>query len=429
MLYDNALLISVYVEGYQLTGDSHFAHVARETLNYTLDRMRDPEGAFYSTEDADSEGVEGKFYVWTQAEIRHVLGDERSRAFSYVYDVSEGGNWEGHTILNRPKPLDQAAKLLGQDIDALRDQLAVDRAQLREVRENRIPPGKDTKILVSWNGLMIAAMADASHVLQDPRYHQAAARAASFILKQMRQPDGRLWHGFKDDRANFNAYLDDYACFVDGLTRLFEATGDERWILAATELAEVMIAEFTDADAGGFFYTGRSHETLLTRQKDAHDNATPSGNGMAATALIRLAAITGRADLEEAGRLTLQSILAVLENAPMAAGQSLVALDFLLGGRREVALIEGESPEEFKTALEILAQPFAPHRVVAPGPKGGTHAALPLLADRPPRRGQITAYLCERFTCGEPLVGLEALRQAANGTPARLVGGPPGGLT
>ena len=420
MLYDNALLASVYLEVYQATRDPAFARVARETMDYVLGRMTDPEGGFYSTEDADSEGVEGKYYVWTLAEITEVLGPDRARTFAYVHDVTETGNWEHKNILNLPKTLAQASKLLGRPEDELRAELDEDRARLLAVRDRRVPPGKDTKVLTSWNGLMIAALAEGGRVLKDARYLEAARRAAAFVLDRMRAGDGRLLHTYKDGQAKLNAYLDDYADLIDGLTRLYETTGEPRWMTSALELAGVMIAEFADAEHGGFFYTGKSHEALIARQRDFLDNATPSGNAMAATALLRLGALTGRDDLAEAGRKTLEAVQVVMEKAPMAAGQSLAALDFLLAAPRELAIIAGGDPDEYRAAIEAVYSRFLPHKVVAPATAeqaSALAATVPLLADRPARDGRTTTYICERFACREPIVGVEALDAALGGLP------------
>ncbi|MBV8264707.1 MAG: thioredoxin domain-containing protein, partial [Planctomycetaceae bacterium] len=420
MLYDNALLASVYLEVYQATRDPAFARVARETMDYVLGRMTDPEGGFYSTEDADSEGVEGKYYVWTLAEITEVLGPDRARTFAYVHDVTETGNWEHKNILNLPKTLAQASKLLGRPEDELRAELDEDRARLLAVRDRRVPPGKDTKVLTSWNGLMIAALAEGGRVLKDARYLEAARRAAAFVLDRMRAGDGRLLHTYKDGQAKLNAYLDDYADLIDGLTRLYETTGEPRWMTSALELAGVMIAEFADAEHGGFFYTGKSHEALIARQRDFLDNATPSGNAMAATALLRLGALTGRDDLAEAGRKTLEAVQVVMERAPMAAGQGLVALDFLLAAPRELAIIAGGDPDEYRAAIEAVYSRFLPHKVVAPATAeqaSALAATVPLLADRPARDGRTTTYICERFACREPIVGVEALDAALGGLP------------
>ncbi len=413
MLYDNALLSSVLLETFQATRDPEYARVARETMDYVLDRMTGPEGAFFSTEDADSEGVEGKFYVWSLAEIQEVLGAQRAKTFAYVYDVTAIGNWEHHNILNLSKPIHQSAKLLGLDEDALRRDLAEDRAKLLAVREQRVPPAKDTKVLTSWNGLMLAPLADGSRILGDARYADAASRAARFLLDTMIGEGGRLLHCYKDGQAKFNAYLDNYANLIDGLTRLFEATGEPRWVEAAVGLAGVMIEDFTDPIGGGFFYTGKGHEALIARQKDAYDNATPSGNAMAATALLRLGALTGRNDLSVAGRSALQAVQPVLEQAPTAAGQSLVALDFDLAAPREFAVIAGPDPAEAVAVLEAIAARFLPNKVVAPLLAGSPRADLvPLLANRPAREGRATTYICERFACREPVVGVAGVEAA-----------------
>jgi uncharacterized protein YyaL (SSP411 family) len=419
MLYDNALLASAYLEANQTTHDAEFGRVARETLDYVLGRMTAPEGPFYSTEDADSEGVEGKFYVWTLADINEVLGADRAKTFAYVYDVTESGNWEHRNILNLPKTIAQAAKMLGRDEDELRAELATARAELLAVRDRRVPPGKDTKVLVSWNGLILAALAEGGRVLQDTRYLDAAGRAAGFILDRMRRDDGRLLHTYKDGRARLDAYLDDYSHFIDGLTRLYEATGEPRWIEAALELARVMIDEFIDPTDGGFFYTGHHHEALIARQKDFTDNATPSGNGMAATALVRLGALTGRDDLTQAGRSALESVHLLLEREPAAAGQSLIALDFLLAPTREFAVIAGSDPGEYSAVLDAIASRFLPHKVVAPATDEQAsilESKIPLLADRPPRDGRTTTYICENFACQEPVIGVEGV-EAALGEP------------
>jgi len=415
MLYDNALLTTVYLEAFQLTKDPEYATIARETIDYILGRMTGPEGAFYATEDADSEGVEGKFYVWTLVEITEILGADRAKTFAAVYDVAEGGNWEHKTILNLAEPIPAVAKRLARDESSLRSELAEARAKLLAARETRIPPAVDTKVLTSWNGLMLAALAEASTILKEPKYAQAASKAADFLLKTMRTPEGRLLRTYKDGQAKLNAYLDDYANLIDGLTRLFEATGDRRWIEAALDLIRVMVDEFHDDTKGGFFYVGTSHETLIARQKDAYDNATPSGNAMAATALARLSALTGRNDLDMLARSTLQSVQMVMERMPTAAGQSLVALDFLIAPSREYAVIAGTNLQEFQVALQAISARFDPHKVVAPTPgpvSPELSRAVPLLADRPAKDGQVTTYICENFACQSPVVGVEALKSA-----------------
>jgi uncharacterized protein YyaL (SSP411 family) len=428
MLYDNALLATTYLEAHQLTRDPEYARVACETLDYVLGQMTDPEGGFYSTEDADSEGVEGKYYVWTLEELTAALGPDRARVFAEVYDVSATGNWEGRNILNLPRPIAESAATLGLDAEALRRDLAADRARLLGLRDRRVPPGKDTKVLTSWNGLMLAAMAEASRALGEPRYLDAAVSAASFLLDRMRAADGRLLHTFKDGQARLNAYLDDYANLIDGLTRLYEVSGTPRWVEAALDLARVMIDEFSDAQDGGFFYTGAGHEELIARQKDAYDNATPSGNAMAATALARLGALTGREELIEAAEETLRAVKLVMEKAPTAAGQSLIALDFLRQPRREFAVVAGNDRAEFLQVLEAIYGRFLPAKVVAPAPDTEPGVALPLLADRPARDGRVTTYVCEGSACREPVSGLAPLAAALDAlTAPQIVTPGPGG--
>ncbi|WP_165074022.1 thioredoxin domain-containing protein [Paludisphaera rhizosphaerae] len=409
MLYDNALLASAYVEAYQATGEPSFARTARETLGYILDRMTEPEGPFDSTEDADSEGEEGKYYVWSLGEVLQVLGPDKGRNFALTYDVSAPGNWERKNILNLPKPIAEAAKALGRDPEELEAELAESRAALLAVRDRRVPPAKDTKVLVSWNGLAIAALAQAGRALAEPRFLEAAERAASFLLDRLRADDGRLLHTYKDGVAKLNGYLDDYACLIDGLTRLYEATGTPQWIAGAIELADVLIAEFWDADRGGFFFTGASHEVLLTRQKDLFDDATPSGNGMAATALLRLAALTGREDFERTGREAVEAAATVLESAPAAGGQTLIALDFLLAPTRELAVVAGDSRADFDAVLDTAYLRLLPHAVVAPAPVEDREALahlIPLLKDRPPIGDRVTLYDCRNHTCLAPVSGV-----------------------
>jgi uncharacterized protein YyaL (SSP411 family) len=415
MLYDNALLASTYLEAYQVTRDPAFAETARETLDYVLTRMTGELGQVYATEDADSEGVEGKYYVWTPAQIEAVLGTEKARAFNLAYDVTSGGNWEGATILNLPRPLSEVARKLDRAEEDLRCELRESRALLLAAREERVPPGKDTKVITAWNGLMIAAWAEGARVLDDPRYLQAAERAAAFLLDHLRQSDGRLLHTWKDGKARHSGFLDDHACLIDALARLFEASGNPRWLAGALDLVGRMIDDFRDETDGGFFYTPRDHETLIVRAKDATDNATPAGNAMAATALARLAAITARADLEEGATRALQSAGQILEEFPSAAGQSLMALDFLLGARCEFVVVEGPQTGELDQALHLIASAFDPHRVVIPvtaASAGRLESLTPLVHGRTDPAASIRTYICERQSCLAPLDGLPALAAA-----------------
>ncbi len=443
MLYDNALLAQTYLEAYQAVRRPEFARVARQTLDYVLCEMTAPEGGFYSTQDADSEGVEGKFYVWSLAEINQMLDKEAAATFAYAYDVTAEGNWEGHNILQRPKTIEQCARLLGVDRAALERSLDASRARLRAARAQRVPPGRDDKVLVAWNGLMIDAMALGYQVLGEPRYLEAARRAAEFILNRLwrggadtlhgaaapaadaarpgaEPADGHLLlHSYKDGRARFNAYLDDYACLSHALVTLYESDFQPHWIAEALELTAVMIDQFWDESGKSFFYTGRSHEPLVARTRDVHDTATPSGNSMAVTALARLGKLTGHGALVAKAEETLRSFTGLMEQMPAAVGQMLLALHFLLDHPSEIAIVPGESPgqaDEAVAALRAVRDRFLPNKVVAlrlPGPaRAETERLLPLLANRPAVAGQTTVYLCENNACRAPIIGAQALAAA-----------------
>ena len=416
MLYDNALLTQVYLEAFQATGNPSDARIVRETLDYVLREMTQPQGGFYSTQDADSEGEEGKFFVWTEDEVLVLLGPEDGRLFCDAYDVTPRGNWEGHNILNRPKPHEQAAKVLQVSPEDLEAVLARCRAKLFDARSRRIAPGRDDKVLVGWNGLMIAALSQAAAILGEPRYAAAASAAADFILSNMRDADGRLLHSFKDGQARFNAYLDDYACLMDGLVDLYQATFEPRWLEHAIELAEQLLSRFDDS-RGGFFYTSIDHEQLVARVKDTQDNATPSGNGMAAYALARLGTLTGRPQLLGRAYATLEAMSGQLDKFAMASGQSLLALDFVLGPSHEVVLVEpSAATNETTMALQELGRSFWPNHVVALRRTQDTDEKLTmclreLLQEKPAHPSALVVFVCEQGRCQTPLVGLPAWQE------------------
>jgi uncharacterized protein len=418
MLYDNALLAAAYTEAFLATGRADYARVARETLDYLLRDMSDPAGGIYSTEDADSEGEEGKFYVWTPAEVEAVLGSAAAETFCYVYDVSDAGNFEHSNILNLPKTIEQCAKIKQLDPDKLRADLAVWRAKLLEARERRVRPGRDDKVLVSWNGLAIDALALAAGALDEPRYLAAATAAADFILTRMRRPDGRLLHTWRG-AAKLDAYLDDYAALVGGFVSLYEAGFDERYIDEAVRLADIMLAHFADSDSAGFFFTADDHEALVSRQKDWQDSATPSGNALAATALLRLGKLTGRNDYTAAAVGTLKAATGLMERFPSAAGQMLAALDFHLGPTPEIVVLgSGAAASDFDTAgaLADLRHRFIPNKVVtariSPTPSNASAALAPLFAGKTPQQPSPTVFICEKFTCQAPLTGRPAAIEA-----------------
>ena len=415
MLYDNALLTTAYLEAYQVTGDAYFANVARETCDYVLRDMLDEAGGFHSSEDADSEGVEGKFYVWTPAEIITVLGADRGAKFCDVYDVSSAGNFEhGLSILHLPKSVAQCAAQHGWDVNVLARELAEDRQKLLAVRAQRIRPGKDDKILVSWNGLMIDALARAGAVLAEHRYVAAAEKAANFLLTQLRQPESlRLLHCWRQGLAKIDAYLDDYANLTNALVTLYETTGREKYVTAVVEFAEIILQHFGDPNGNGFFYTADDQEQLIARNKDVHDSSIPSGNGMAAMALLRLGKLTGRSEFTQGGVGALENAAHVMERSPTAAGQLLLALDFYFGPTPEIVVLGEASCSPTEELLREFHSQFIPNRVLAC--RGNSHepqspALAPLFEGKVAGDDQPTVYVCQNFACLAPLQGADEVR-------------------
>jgi uncharacterized protein YyaL (SSP411 family) len=412
MLYDNALLSVAYLEAYQATGDPFYRQVVEETLDYVLREMTDASGAFYSTQDADSEGEEGKFYVWSEHEIETVLGKELAEVFDYVYGVSGPGNWEGHNILNRAKTDEQDARLLKTTVEELRTKLAEAKKKLYAVRSRRVWPGRDEKFLTAWNGMMIAAFARAGAVLRRDDYTRAAEKAGNFVLTTMRGHDGRLFRtAGAGTPPKLNAYLEDYAFAIEALVELYEATFAVSWLRAAEGLAGVMVEQFAETN-GGFFTTGADHEQLLVRMKDQLDGSTPSGNSVAITALLRLATLTGDNRWRHTAEQALAAMAGVMEQHPLAAGQLFVALDYWLGPVEEVAILGRLTDESVRRVVRAVRRPFAPRRVTAVAEPGDANAGmLPLFADKAPQ-GDVTTYVCRNYACQAPLVGAEAAEQA-----------------
>ena len=411
MLYDNALLALAYLEAYEATANPEYRRIVVESLEYILRDMTDPLGGFYSTEDADSEGEEGKFYVWTPQELTEVLGAEAAETFARVYDVSAAGNFEGHSILNLPKTLAQAAKVLNRDEAGLREELAASRAKLFEVREKRVHPGKDDKVIASWNGLMIDAMARAGASLGESRYIEAAVKAADFIVNTLRRPDGRLLHTWRQGTAKLDAYLDDYSAMANALVTLYETTFEPRHIETAETLVETILRHFHDAEAGGFFYTADDHEQLIARNKDVADNAIPSGNSLATAVLLRLGKLTGKASYIDAAIAAMRNVVQMMERAPTAMGQMLMAVDFHLGPTYEL-VVAGDLQDSATTkVLDEIRRRFLPNKVLAAAGADAPPASLAdLLAGK--GGGGPTLYVCENFTCRKPLEGLDEITEA-----------------
>lgn len=411
MLYDNSQLAATYVEAYQATGDENYARVVRETLDYTLRDMTDADGGFYSTEDADSEGVEGKFYVWTPAQLREVLGDTAATTFAQVYDVTDHGNFEHVNILNLPKSIDQQAKALGRNVDELRKELADSRAKLFAAREPRIHPAKDDKVIVAWNGLMIDAMARAGAVLDEPRYVDAAVKAADFLLSTVRRKDGRLLHTWRHGQAKLDAYLDDYTNLANGLVSLYEATFDARHLDAAIVLMQTVLNHFADNKGGGFYYTADDHEELIVRSKDFTDNAVPSGNAMAATVLVRLAKLTGKQSYLDAAEGAMRQTVSLMQRAPSATSQMLLAVDLYHGPTYEMVLAGDLQDQATMAILADLRRRFLPNKVLAFAAEGAKPSAAlaDLLQGKSMSGNTPTLFVCEGFTCQAPAQGEEEI--------------------
>ncbi len=425
MLYDNGLLAGVYLDAFQATGNVAYGRVTRETLGYVLNYLTDAGGGFHSTEDADSEGEEGKFYVWTPTEVQQVLGRERGERFCYVYDVTDAGNFEGHNILNLPKTIEQCAQLKGWPLDEFQAELAESRRQLLEVRDRRVRPGKDDKVLLSWNALMIDPLARAAGVFGEPRYLEAATRAADFILQEMTRPDGRLLHSWRNGQAKLDAYLDDYTFFIQALITLYEAQFDERWIDQAVRLADLVLAHFADPQAAGFFFTADDHERLIARNKDFVESSVPSGNALAATALLRLGKLCGRGDYLQAAHRVVEAASGLLERAASGMGQMLSAADMLLGPLPEIAIVGDHRQGDTAAAITDLRRRYLPNLVLAcrrPGETGSSPHLAPLFEGRTRTVEEPTVHVCEGFACQAPVVG----RAAVTALWDRLAGGADG---
>ena len=394
MLYDNAQLARVYLHAWQVTSDQFYRTIAEEILDYVVREMTDSSmGGFYSTQDADSEGEEGKFFLWEADEIRAVLGDEADR-FTAAYGVTDRGNFEGRNILEFVGSLDQ------------RSALAEARRKLFGVRKERVHPGRDEKVLTSWNGLMLAAFAEGARVLGREDYQQVAERNAEFLLSELRTTEGRLYHTWKSGEAKVNGYLEDYTHLIEGLLELYQTSFSPRWYTAARELAETMIEHFSASD-GTFFDTSDDHETLIVRPRELQDNAVPSGNGMAALVLLRLAGLAAEPRYGELARAALGRMQPLLARHPLGFGQWLIALDYALAHPREIAILGEVGASDTGAMLSACADGNRPHQLLAAGVSGD----VPLLRDREQIEERATAYVCVDFTCRPPTTDPTALRE------------------
>jgi uncharacterized protein YyaL (SSP411 family) len=418
MLYDNALLTRLYLHAYQATGENFFRRVAEETLGYVRREMLDASGAFYSTQDADSEGVEGKFFVWDLEEVESLLGPEDARLFSAYFDVTEGGNFEERNILHVERTADEVAPDLKVTAERLAEAVERGRGILFTERERRIKPERDEKVITAWNGLMLEAYAEAAAVLEREDYREIAERNAEFILDTLVH-DGVLLHVAKDGRAKHVGFLDDYAFVVSGLVTLYETTGRRRWLEAALTLTDKMVEEFWDEEGGGFFYNGRSGEKLIVRNKDYFDNATPSGNSVAAEALLRLSVLTDNEDYRRKAVNVLRLVRDAVERYPSAFGYALGAIDFHLSTPKEIVVV-GEAEQARPLLREVWAR-YLPNKVVvvSSGVDEAAAALVPLLRERKAQGGRATAYVCENYTCLQPVGTAEELAAQLEGATGR----------
>jgi uncharacterized protein YyaL (SSP411 family) len=418
MLYDNALLAIAYLEAYQATGNGFYADVAREIFRYVLRDMTSPEGGFYSAEDADSEGVEGKFYVWRPEEIRQVLGEEDGRLFCECYDVTEEGNFEHHTsILNQIEvSLQKIAEQRGISLEKLEEKLKGMREKLFEVREKRIHPHKDDKILTSWNGLMIAALARAARVLGEMEYADAAAKAVRFIREKLARKDGRLLARYRDGEAAFLAYLDDYAFMAWGLMELYEAVFQTEYLELAIRLTEDMLELFGDERGGGFFFYGKDGEALISRPKEIYDGATPSGNSVAAYNLIRLARLTtDERWMKEADR-QLKAFAKSVEASPISHPFFLMAVDFALGPTKEIVIAGKPNDTATKEMIRIVQRAYLPDAVIALAPRDDVPNTMKFMIPRVDGDGSAfesgaAVFICENFACQRPVTDPSELKE------------------
>jgi hypothetical protein len=418
MLYDQAMLAMAYTEAYQVTGKERYARVVREILTYVLRDMTDSEGGFYTGEDADSEGKEGLFYVWTPAEVRDVLGKERADLFCKFYDIGPHGNFEeGRSIAHIRIPIEDFAAREQVEPAELEHLLGEGRERLFAARERRVHPLKDDKVLTSWNGLMIAAMAKAYQALGDQSFVEAARRGADFILARLKAPGPRLYRRYRQGEVANHGYADDYAFLVWGLLDLYEATFDFKYLDEAASLNQVMLDLFWDGEYGGVFFTGREHEPLIARNKEIYDGAVPSSNSVAALNLIRLGRMMGAPDLAEKANQVARAFATRIKAYPSAYTLFLAALEFMIGPNREIVVVGDPGDRETRILAEAVHRSFLPDKVLLSKPNGGGDEKLNRLAPlvkavRGADRATAAVYVCEDSVCGERLTTVSEVRAA-----------------
>jgi hypothetical protein len=410
MLYDNALLARTYLAAWQVTGEERYRRICEETLDYVLREMTGPEGGFYATQDADSEGEEGRFYIWTLAELREALGEDDAAVVALLWGVSERGNFEGRNILHHARTPEEVAAERGITPDEVADVEARARQRLYAVRTQRVWPSRDDKVIAAWNGLMLRAFAEVGRILGRDDYLRAAEASASFIHDHLIVDDKlrRTWRG---GQAKLAAYLEDYGALANGLLSLYEADGDPRWFAQARHLADTALERFWDDEVGGFFDTAHDHEQLIGRPRELTDGATPSGTSLICEALLRLAAFTGEARYRERAEQVLIPLAPVMAEQPSAFEHLLCGLDDLIGPLLEIAIVGPAAEPGTRALLDVINTRYLPRSVLArstaDGSEGG--ATVPLLSDRGLVDGLPTAYVCQGFVCQWPVNAPEDL--------------------
>ncbi len=413
MLYDNALLARTYVEAFQVTGLKRYRKVATETLDYILREMTAPEGGFYSATDADSEGVEGKFFVWTPEQIREIVTNEKDAAwFCAYYDIAEEGNWEQASIPRTPQSIESVAKEVGCSAEELQATIDYVRPLVYQARLTRIPPGLDDKIITAWNGMMIGTMAEAGRVLNHQPYLDSAIRATDFLLTTLSRPENRLWRTYRKGKAHLNACLEDYAYAAEAMLEVYEATGIERYLHEAVALSERIIEDFEDREHGGFFTTAADHETLILRGREGADGATPSGNAVAAAVLARLSFHFDREDFRNAATNAVRAYGQQIGQVPRGFPKSLMVVDLLLRGPIELALVGGTDAQSYTQLRKAMNSCFVPYRVIAHHQDVEADTSHPLLTGKTPVDGQAALYLCKNFSCQTPITNPEVVPSA-----------------
>jgi uncharacterized protein len=411
MLYDNALLSLAYTEAYQATKNEFYKEVAEKIFTYILRDMTSQEGGFYSAEDADSEGVEGKFYVWDIDEVLNVLGEDDGKFFCKYYDISGHGNFENKNIPN----------LISMDLDEIEGMKEV-KEKLRaliqvlfEHREKRIHPHKDDKILTSWNGLMIAALANGGRVYGNKKYTEAAVKSIEFIFSKLIREDGRLLARYREDDAAYLAYLDDYAFLIWGLIEVYENTLDTKYLKMALQLNKEMIRLFSDEKHGGFYLYGKDAEELIIRPKEIYDGALPSGNSAAALNLIRLAKITGDEDLENEAQKLFNNFTSIISNNPGSYTLALIALMFNTSSTKEIVVSGSRNDNKTKEILQIINERYLPFTsLILNDIAEETQETLTIVKNKQMLDNKATVYICQNFTCGVPITDINELVNALN---------------